>query len=313
MDDSVPIAAPQIPDPLDIQDISELPASLGAPAARPRPAFVQQFLGIIRSSPCSGSNTDYTDARYYIDRAAPQFGSKTTDVLSAKSEQIPGITQCITATNLAELAEDTHLLAKGTVVQVFSLLSRGTRGQTVYLFNQAVEQTVVVRIMGNSSGAGEYDGQILSGNSNATAGSGLTMPAGMTVPGASDALVLNGEENGVSGHRLASGAYAIGVVSGMTSETSPRQIVVIRGALGRTDSPTNLPGGGITANSSTWSRDGAAVPLTMTVVTSVAWDSTTAALLANSRTLTFDARGILVQVSAETQSTVDSATICPAG
>ena len=50
MDDSEPLAAPQIPDPLDIQDISELPASLGAPAARPRPAFVQQFLGIIRSS-----------------------------------------------------------------------------------------------------------------------------------------------------------------------------------------------------------------------------------------------------------------------
>jgi len=231
MDDSAPI--PDIPDPLDIQDISELPASLGTPATRPRPAFVQQFLGIIRSSPCSGSNSDYTDARYYIDRAAPQFGSKTTDVLSAKAEQIPGITQCITATNLAELEEDTHLLTKGTVVQVFSLLSRGTNGQTVYLFNQAVEQTVVVRIAGNSSGAGEYDGQILSGSSNATVGGGLTMPAGMTLPGASNALVLNSEENGVSGHRLASGAYAIGVVSGMTSETSPRQIVVIRGALGR--------------------------------------------------------------------------------
>lgn len=311
MDDSPPI--PDVPDPLDIQDISELPANPGAPAARPRPAFVQQFLGIIRSSPCSGSNTDYTDARYYIDRAAPQFGSKTTDELSAKAEQIPGITQCITATNLAELGNDTHLLSKGTVVQVFSLLSRGTSGQTVYLFNQAVEQAVVVRIMGNSSGAGEYDGQILTGTSDATAASNLAMPAGMTVAGTSDALVLNSEESGVSGHRLATGAYAIGVARGMTSETPARQIVVIRGALGRIDSPTNLPGGGVTANSSTWSRDGSAAPLTMTVVTSVAWDSTSAALFANSRTLTFDARGILVQVSAETQSTVDSATVCPTG
>lgn len=311
MDDSPPI--PDVPDPLDIRDISELPANPGAPAARPRPAFVQQFLGIIRSSPCSGSNTDYTDARYYIDRAAPQFGSKTTDELSAKAEQIPGITQCITATNLAELGNDTHLLSKGTVVQVFSLLSRGTSGQTVYLFNQAVEQAVVVRIMGNSSGAGEYDGQILTGTSDATAASNLAMPAGMTVAGTSDALVLNSEESGVSGHRLATGAYAIGVARGMTSETPARQIVVIRGALGRIDSPTNLPGGGVTANSSTWSRDGSAAPLTMTVVTSVAWDSTSAALFANSRTLTFDARGILVQVSAETQSTVDSATVCPTG
>lgn len=311
MDDSVPI--PDVPDPLDIQDISELPANLGAPAARPRPAFVQQFLGIIRSSPCSGSSTDYTDARYYIDRAAPPFGSKSTDELSAKAEQIPGITQCITATNLAELAADTHLLAKGTVVQVFSLLSRGTSGQTVYLFNQAVEQAVVVRIMGNSSGAGEYEGQILTGTSDATAGSNLTMPAGMTVAGTSDALVLNSEESGVSGHRLATGAYAIAVARGMTSESPARQIVVIRGALGRTDSPTNLPGGGVTANSSTWSRDGSATPLTMTVVTSVAWDSTSASLFANSRTLTFDARGMLVQVSAETQATVDSATVCPAG
>jgi hypothetical protein len=295
-------------DPLDVPDSPELPSDPGLPAPRPRPAIVEQFIGTVRSHPCTGSSADYTDARYSIDRAAPKAASSISSALSAQSESIAGLKQCLTATNLAELSTGSHLLSPGTLVHVFALYSRGRGGGRVYVFNHPAVDGAVVQITGNETGAGEYAGQILAGSSSASPGSNLSMPAGLS-PSAG-ALVINTEETGVSGHRLSAGAYAVGVIRGMTSETTPRSIVVIRGAMGRLDSPKGLGGGGVTPNTTPWSRASDAMPLSLTVVTAVAWDSGAAALLANSRTLIFDARGLLSSVSAESQSTINSTTAC---
>ena len=89
---------------------------------RARPAFAEQFLGVIRTAPCGNSSAaNYTDARYFIDRATPGNVGATA-VVSAAADVIPGIQQCVTATNLAEVAGSTHLLAAGTLVQVVGFI-----------------------------------------------------------------------------------------------------------------------------------------------------------------------------------------------
>jgi hypothetical protein len=301
-----------LPDPLAATHDDEISSDVGgAPASRGTPALVEQFIGIVRSGPKSGNGADYDDARYYVDRSSPKYGRTSIDPLSVKAEVIPGLDQCVTATNLAELADGTHSISPGTAVHVFALDARGRIGSKAYFFDLAPPGLVVVQVVGNSAGAGEYDGQILNGSSDASPSADLAMPAGMTPAGPIDALVINTEETGVAGHRLAAGAYAVGTVRGRTTEATPRSIVVIRGAAGRTDGPTSLPGGGVTPNGTSWSRAGTGTPLTLAVVAAVVWDTSSSALLANVRTLTFDARGLLVGASAESQATVAEATACP--
>jgi hypothetical protein len=306
--DDPALDAPESPDPADASD------DPGAPALRARPALVEQFVGIIRSSPGSGSGGDYADARYFIDRAMPRTSLASSDVLAADKDSLPGVKECITATNLAELVDGTHQLSDGTLVQVFSLYVRGRNGAKLHVFNQPPRGGVVVQITGNASGNGEYNGRILSGSSNASPSSALSMPAGLSIPGSDDALVLNLEEDGASGHRIASGTYAVGVVRGITNESPPRKIVFIRGGVGRTDSPTALGGtseGSESADSSNWTRLGA-TPVVVYVVTRTVYnESGDKTLYSFVRPLTFDARGLLVSAGAETRVTVDVTEACP--
>ena len=83
-----------------------------AAIGRARPAFAEQFLGAIRTTSCqSAAIADYTDARYFVDRATP--GKLTSSaVVSASADTIPGVRQCLTATNLAELLSATHSFAR---------------------------------------------------------------------------------------------------------------------------------------------------------------------------------------------------------
>src|SRR5205807_10370386 len=112
----------------------------------PRPAQVEQFPAIVRASPCNTGGANYTDARYYLDRAVAQTGLAPTDAFDASGEQTPGIKQCFTATNLAELDAGTHLLGAGTIVQVLALPSRERAGAKQYVFNHPPSTAVVVQI-----------------------------------------------------------------------------------------------------------------------------------------------------------------------
>ena len=306
--DDPALNAPESPDPADASD------DPGTPALRARPALIEQFVGIIRSSACSPTDSDYGDARYYIDRATPRLSLGNADLLAADQDALPGVKECLTATNLAELADGTHQLSAGTLVQVFSLYVRGKGGAKLHVFNQPPRAGVVVQITGPASGAGEYDGRILSGTSNASPSSALSMPAGLHIPGGDDALVLNLEEDGASGHRLASGTYAVGVVRGMTNESPPRRIVFIGGGVGRTDSPTTLGGtseGSESPDSSNWARTGG-TPLVLYVLSRTVYNEVgDKTLYSFVRPLTFDARGLLVSVGVETRVTVDVTEACP--
>ena len=63
-------------------------------------------------------------------------------------------------------------------------------------------------------------------------------------------------------------------------------------------------------DSSTWSRAASAGPVSVTLQTRTVWDSAGGVLYGYQRTLSFDARGLLVSVSAESQVTIDTPTAC---
>jgi hypothetical protein len=164
---------------------------------------------------------------------------------------------------------------------------------------------VVVQITGTAGGGGKYSGQILGGNSGAGTSGNLAMPEGLS--GAGPALILNEEEDGLSGHRLAVPCYAIGEIVGVSGGQT---VVMIRGALGATAGATSLAGSGVSADSGSWSRAGSGTPVTVTMQTRTVWDSGDGVLYGYSRNLSFDARGELVAVSAESQYTIDTPTAC---
>jgi hypothetical protein len=287
-----------------------------AHAVRHRPAFVEQFVGVVRGGSCSsGGGNDYADARYFVTRAVPAHGMSASSLLSTDNETLPGVGGCLTATNIAEIANGTHLLSVGTVVQVFALWVRGTPGARVWVFNQPPMGAVVVKIMGAAAGAGEYNGRVMSGAASAGAGAALVMPAGMSSPVSDNALVLNVEEDGISGHRLKAGSYAVGVVRGSTGESPRRWIVFVRGGLGRGDSPTVIGGtseGSESADTSSWSRDVDGTPVDVygvsRMVYNEAGDKTIYQFV---RKFSFDARGLLVGVGGESRVTIDVTEACP--
>jgi hypothetical protein len=283
------------------------PHDLSQSARHPRdlfPAFVEQFLGTIRAAPCGTSGSNYTDARYAIDRAVPVIGSTSTPaVISTSTDSLPVSTLCITATNLAELSAGTHLLPVGTTVYVFGVINHA--GLRQYVFNQPPAGSCAVQITGAASGGGKYNGTILTGSSSAVASGTLSMPEGLG--GGAGCLILNEEEDGQTGHRLASSCYAVGQIVGSSNGTL---VVAIRGALGSTSGPTSISGSGTSSDSTTWSRSSNGTPVSVTLQTRTVWDSTGGVLYGYQRTLTFDARGLLTSVSAETQVTIDTPTAC---
>lgn len=74
----------------------------------------------------------------------------------------------------------------------------------------------VVKVTGNASGGGKFNGRILTGDSTAVATGNLSMPEGMTVPAADNALVLSLYENGLSTHDLGINTYHVGVKCGVS-------------------------------------------------------------------------------------------------
>jgi hypothetical protein len=268
------------------------------------PAFTDHFPALVRSTGCASDQfQDYVDARYYLDRAVPIPSSAPTAPLNTSRDTLPGVGGCLTATNLAEIPTNTHLLPAGTLVHAFGLPTR--TGGKVYFFNHPPATTVIVQITATASGGGKYAGHVVSGASTATPSGTLAMPEGLL--SGMNALILNEEEDGQSGHRLAVPSYAIGQVAGIVAGQA---VVFIRGALGATSGPTSIAASGLTPDSSTWSRATSAAPVTVTLQTRTVWDSTAGVLYAYQRTLSFDARGALFAISGESQITVDTATAC---
>jgi hypothetical protein len=289
----------------DAESVQVHDSELSAPRTRRQtPAQVEQFAATVRTSPCATNITsDYTDARYYLDRAVATSSGSTA--LATQADSLPGLKQCLTATNLAEVANGTHRLPRGTVVQVFSLYTRA--GKRLYVFNQPPPDGAVVQIGGAAGGGGKYTGQVLVGDSSAVSAGNVAMPEGLSTSSGPSALILNEEENGQTGHRIAPGSYAVGQIAGNSNGTA---IVMIRGGSGATAGATGLGGGGASPDSSSWSKASDGTPLNVWVQTRTYWDSGSGTLFGYLRQFSFDARGLLYAVSGETQITIDVATAC---
>ena len=141
------------------------------------------------------------------------------------------------------------------------------------------------------------------------------MPMGMSIGPSESALVLNLEEDTLTGHRLKSPSYAEGVVCGVIPGSPPRSVVMVRGGVGNTDSPTII---GSTSDSSesadttTWSKFTDGTPVNVFVTTRVVYNPTgDKTIYAFVRQLSFDARGTLFAIGAEARITVDVTESCP--
>lgn len=170
----------------------------------------------------------------------------------------------------------------------------------------------VVEITGNAAG-GAYEGTVYRGISTATGAADLVLPEGMTA--GEDCLILHAPEDGLPTHWLKVGAYAVGKIIGRTEDEIPKAIVIIDNASARIASPSVLTGTGATADVDTWNReiessgdDKGDSPVTITFVTRVVWDDPY--LKQYTRDATFDAAGNLHSVTAETETTVDTAEDC---
>jgi hypothetical protein len=136
------------------------------------------------------------------------------------------------------------------------------------------------------------------------------MPEGMTIPDADDALICNVEEDGEAGHRIEIPSYAVGQIVGTHDGMT---VVMIRGALGSSDSPASLgdgTGGAVSPDDGTWDKASDGTPLDVSVQTRTVWDTSSGTLFGYLRQFSFDARGVLYAVSAENQITIDVAQAC---
>lgn len=180
--------------------------------------------------------------------------------------------------------------------------------------------TVLVKITGNASGGGKYNGRILTKPTTTAAATGTLVIADVgVVPSADNALILNEEEIDLLTHWLKTNSYAIGYLDGVTA--SGLTIIVIPKGDGKTTSPNTLGGsteGSETASTDTWTRnivtsgtnygDSALdIWITCRTVYNHAGDKK---LYDMKRKLSFDARGLLIAVSTETRVEVDAAVVC---
>lgn len=217
-------------------------ASLGGAldgGAKPDPrAGMRVFRARVTETP--GTNEDgtagaaYDDYRYWVVSVEPTADTDSPESeLTVEDDQFPGVGRYVTAFNLAEITvtvEDDdsltvessgHSVTEGQLVTVISYPSRSNPGRRLYFFSHAAGSTLVrakvtgTTLGGTALGGGKYAGRILTGTSTIAANStDLTMPEGLTVPGADDCMIVNIAESGSSAHSLTDSGNAAPYVMG---------------------------------------------------------------------------------------------------
>jgi hypothetical protein len=152
---------------------------------------------------------------------------------------------------------------------------------------------------------GYYDGSLYAGILGGDGSSGsLILPGGLQI--GDRVLLSNVDEASLPTARIAAGSYVIGMYVGPSDEAQPRPQIAIHGGVGDTGTITNLGGNRSNADAvdgHTWRRDIDGTGVSFAVQTREYWNPTggsgNGTLADFSRTLTFDARGMLVFVGAE--------------
>ena len=87
-------------------------------------------------------------------------------------------------------------------------------------------RVLIARIESFEAGVGKYAAHLLFGNSTSSAAANLNLPEGLSDSGNNNALLVNLAEVG-GGHLLPLQSVHCGVLAGMTTEATPRAIVMV--------------------------------------------------------------------------------------
>jgi hypothetical protein len=310
-----------------------------------RPAMPDMFIGVTTAhDPIYGGGSDYTDARYYVTREVtpdpstnPNYsGGALLDPLTNIDDPLNGhlsLPAYVTATNLAELpiaggGNGTHTLPTGTRVFVIGIQSRQQPAHRTYFCVQGgVGKGNVVIKFGANLDAGYYDATIYSGLLDDSIDPNLTLPAGL-VAGQSVLCVVTEEDHAIvdgagnhytAAQRIYLGSYATAMVlPGLSSEGTPRPMVLVRGGVGTMGGATIIyPSGGFTsptADTNVWTRAVTGTPLDAYVMTrGPVVDDAAQTLTMFYRIFSFDARGLLYREGAEQLVVMYTGATCPSG
>lgn len=169
----------------------------------------------------------------------------------------------------------------------------------------------VAKITSAISGyTGKYGGAQLTGGPTDSATGALNMPDGMTLGASDKILICNVDEDAGTGvaastHRLSIGTYVEGSYFGQTTESTPCPIFWTHGGVGEPSTGLiTLPHGSYgSPNATTWSRNTDGKPVKFDP-SWTGYDSTSGNLFTMIRTPIYDARGMLISVSAEVQTNI---------
>lgn len=274
------------------------------------------------------AEADYTDPRYWIQRqlfeetayrALPTLSEDTTEA-SFDLSGLPGEPSIVTATNGAELAAGTHKLAVGEYVWYWNVWARGDPTRRHYMFFRSVESRNAFATATAIAGpGGYYDGKMYAGSAIDVdpAGGNPSPLDGLTLPGASDCLIVHLGEQFYSGNILRLPQDVEGKIIGITNETPARTVIVCMRGVPRPD--TDAMGeslGGATSgpgNEDTWEAGGVGLNVgntnngvTFPVMTSRPYyNSTVHKLYFYQRIVTADALGHIINISHEETIFVD--------
>jgi len=119
----------------------------------------QYFYGTIVNTGPLGTEADYTDARYWVQRQLPSnSGGAVTDAATFTAATTP-IAQTFTATNMSEIAYSTHSIRVGTVVKIFWEFDFTTPNPTPrHLIESPSPGLIPVSIYSTGGSDGAWDG-----------------------------------------------------------------------------------------------------------------------------------------------------------
>lgn len=253
------------------------------------------FWGTVQTTGPAGTEDDYTDARYWVQRQIPSnSGGQATDSVSFAA-MAGDYAQTITATNSAELLIGSHNLKPGAVVQVWWEYDFTSPTPNVrYIIGSGATACITGRIDHAGQGDGLYTGVIFSGIPNITisgdaadlvyAGNSSMQAGTVQCIFISDAEIPEALGDGpqhAAGHRLSIGSFVRGHYLGPSADAIPVPVIIITGVIGRINNPKDLNAtgtagsGGVstwTGNSTTWDWPTDASPLKIHPLTSVIYD-----------------------------------------
>lgn len=288
------------------------------------------LVAIVAKGP--NNEDDFTDHRYWLRLQVIAPSGYTESLATGNSTaptgvgaddpnnytpNAPAFQTIVPGTNIGEPAASHSLLTDGTVLAYARLerdggtLSDGSDASDHYVIEVGNSITPTGNITGTLTG-GRYTLNLFTGSPSGNMSGNLTLPDPGETVGNVTVAWENVAEDGLGTNWCGNGTKVSAFPTGGTLVMGNTTYPIYRGISynGKTASPTTLSGNGTTADTGNWSRSGNGTPLDLTIHRT-AWDgSGNGTLLGFSRVLSFDAAGLIIGATVETQYTINAAGNC---